>query len=334
MWKQYLVGLLVSVAAVYFFFKAAPPSQMLASLDQLNPWWLIPGTLVYIGSYCFRAMRWHYLMRPVAKVRFRPLFAALMIGFLGNNILPAHLGEVVRAVVLGRTEQVSKSATMATVVLERVYDGLTVLLMLLVVLLFVDLPTGQVEGSLITTANLRTAGWLGLVLFAGLLIALQAFRWQRAASLRFMTWILKPVPERFSSKLLAGIDSFADGLALARVGDLIGIGVYSLLTWLTLALWAWLFMLAFGIHLDFMAGVLMEVVLALALLIPAAPAFVGTFHLAAAATLAFMGANPGVAGSYAMVIWLDHFVSTTLLGIYYLWRLGLGWGTLTGKQKS
>lgn len=74
-----------------------------------------------------------------------------------------------------------------------------------------------------------------------------------------------------------------------------------------------------------MAGVLMEVVLALALLIPAAPAFVGTFHLAAAATLAFMGANPGVAGSYAMVIWLDHFVSTTLLGMYYLWRLGLGW---------
>ena len=63
------------------------------------------------------------------------------------------------------------------------------------------------------------------------------------------------------------------------------------------------------------------------MLIPAAPAFVGTFHLAAAATLAFMGANPGVAGSYAMVLWLNHFVSTTLLGLYYLWRLGLGWGS-------
>jgi len=332
MWKHYLIGLLVSLAAVYFFFKAAPPEQMLASLGQLNPWWLIPATVVYIISYAFRAVRWHYLMLPVGRVRFRPLFAALMIGFLGNNILPAHLGEVVRAVVLGRTENVSKSATMATVVLERVYDGLTVLFLLLVVLLFVDLPAGHVEGSLITTANLRTAGWLGLALFAGLLVVLQAFRWQRKASLKFMAWLLRPLPERFSAKLLNAADSFADGLALARARDLAWIGFYSLCTWVVLALWAWMFILAFGINLGFMAGVLMEVVLALALLIPAAPAFVGTFHLAAAATLAFMGANPGVAGSYAMVLWLDHFVSTTVLGVYYLWRLGLGWRSLTGQQ--
>ena len=80
---------------------------------------------------------------------------------MGNNILPAHLGEVVRAIVLGRTEGVSKSATLATVVLERVYDGLTVLFMLLIVLLFVDLPVGQVKGSLITTENLHTAGLAG-----------------------------------------------------------------------------------------------------------------------------------------------------------------------------
>ena len=333
MWKQYLIGLLVSLAAVYFFFKAAPPQQMLASLGQLNPWWVIPATAVYIASYCFRAIRWHYLMLPVGRVRFRPLFAALLIGFLGNNILPAHLGEVVRAMVLGRMENLSKSATMATVVLERVYDGLTVLFMLLVVLLFVDLPSGQVEGSLITTASLRTAGWLGLALFAGLLAILQAFRWQRAASLKLLAWLMRPVPERFSHKILAATDSFADGLALARARDLIWIGVYSLCTWGALAVWSWLFILAFGIDLNIMAGVLMEVVLALALLIPAAPAFVGTFHLAAAATLAFMGANPGVAGSYAMVLWLNHFVTTTLLGIYYLWRLGLGWGTLAGKPR-
>ncbi|MBU1274389.1 MAG: flippase-like domain-containing protein [Proteobacteria bacterium] len=331
MWKHYLIGLLVSLAAVYLFFQAAPPGQMLASLDQLNLWWLAPATAVYIISYCFRAIRWHYLMRPVALVKFRPLFAALMIGFLGNNILPAHLGEVVRAIVLGRTQGVSKSATLATVVLERVYDGLTVLFMLLLVLLFVDLPVGQVKGSLITAANLRTAGWLGLILFAGLLIALQAFRWQRAVSLRLMAWLLTPLPERFSIKVLEACDSFCDGLALARARDLVWIGIYSLCTWAVLAVWAWMFILAFGIHLGFMAGVLMEVVLALALLIPAAPAFVGTFHLAAAATLAFMGANPGVAGSYAMVLWLNHFVSTTLLGLYYLWRLGLGWGALTGK---
>lgn len=334
MWKHYLIGLLVSLAAVYFFFRAAPPGQMLSALGQLQLWYLIPATAIYILSYVFRAIRWHYLMLPVAPVRFRPLFAALMIGFLGNNLLPAHLGEVVRAIVLGRSEKVSKSATMATVVLERIYDGLTVLFMLLLVLMFVDLPLGKAPGSLISSGNLRYAGWLGLALFGGLLVVLQALRWQRNLAMRIISWCLRPMPERLSQRLLNACDSFADGLAVARARDLAWIGVYSLLTWGVLALWAWVLILAFGVQLGFMAGVLMEVVLALALLIPAAPAFVGTFHLAAAATLAFMGANPGVAGSYAMVLWLDHFVSTTILGMYYLWNMGLGWRALMGKNND
>jgi glycosyltransferase 2 family protein len=334
MWKHYLIGLLISLAAIYLFLQAAPPGEMLSALGQLNVWYLLPATIIYIVSYVFRAIRWHYLMLPIAKVKFGPLFSALMIGFLGNNILPAHLGEVVRAIVLGKSQNVSKSATMATVVLERIYDGLTVLFMLLLVLLFVDLPSGQVEGSLITTGNLRTAGWLGLALFAGLLIVLQAFRWQRAVTLKLVAWCLRPVPDRLSLRVINACDAFADGLAVSRVRDLAWIGFYSLLTWGTLALWAWVFILAFGLNLGFVAGVLMEVVLALALLFPAAPAFVGTFHLAAAATLAFMGANPGVAGSYAMVLWLNHFVSTTLLGMYYLWKTGLGWGALTGKNAN
>ncbi|RJX28124.1 MAG: UPF0104 family protein [Desulfarculus sp.] len=332
MWKHYLIGLLVSLAAVYFFFRTVSPSQILASLNQLSPWYLIPATALYILSYVFRAVRWHYLMLPVARVRFRPLFAALMIGFLGNNLLPAHLGEVVRAIVLGRSERVSKSATMATVVLERIYDGLTVLFMLLLLLLFVKLPSGQVQGSLISSYNLRVAGWLGLALFGGLLLLLQALRWQRNLSIRLLGWCLRPVPESLRLRLLAACDNFADGLAVTRARDLAWIGFYSLLTWGALAVWAWVLILAFGVKLGLMAGVLMEVVLALALLIPAAPAFVGTFHLAAAATLAFMGADPGVAGSYAMVLWLNHFVVTTLIGIYYLWRLGLGWGALTGRN--
>lgn len=125
----------------------------------------------------------------------------------------------------------SKSATLATVVLERVYDGLTVLFMLLLVLLFVDLPVGQVEGSLITAKNLHTAGWMGLALFAGLLAALQAFRWQRAVSLKVMAWLMRPLPQRISAKVLEGCDAFCDGLAVARASDLVWIGVYSLCTW-------------------------------------------------------------------------------------------------------
>jgi uncharacterized protein (TIRG00374 family) len=328
MWKHYLAGGLISLAAVYFFLRAVPLAEMGRALAGMKLIYLLPCLALYIVSYVFRALRWHYLMRPVARVSFKPLFAALMIGFLGNNILPAHLGEFARAFVLGRHEKVSASATFATIVLERVYDGLTVLFLLLLVLLFMDLPEGRVAGSVITLDGLRLAGWLGLLLFAGLLVLLQALRWQRQRCLRLCGYCCRPLPARWGERLVSMLDAFADGLSLARASDLCFVALYSLLTWVLLGLWAWSLFPAFGLSLGPMAGMLMEVVVALALLIPSAPAFVGTFHLAAAATLGFMGAAAGIAGSYAMALWLVHFVSTSLLGLFYLWRLGLGLSAL------
>jgi uncharacterized protein (TIRG00374 family) len=332
MWKHYLIGIIISVTAGWFFLRAVPLDQMGQAMKAMDPIYLLPNLAFYLLSYVIRAWRWHFLMRPVARVKFKPLFSALMIGFLGNNLLPAHLGEFVRAYVLGRSENVSKSATFATVVLERVYDGLTVLFLLMLVLIFMDLPQGSVDGTVLTAGTLRAAGWAGLALFGGLMVFLQFFRWQRAGAMKVCRFCLRPLPEGLAGKALGMLDAFADGLALARPLDLLWIGLTSLGVWLALGAWAWCMFPAFGLSLGFMAGLLMEVVMALALLIPSAPAFIGTFHLAAAATLSFMGASGAVAGSYAMVLWMVHFVSTSAMGLYYLWRQGLGWRALTGKE--
>jgi uncharacterized protein (TIRG00374 family) len=330
MWKHYLVGILVSLVAGWFFAQTVDFSLMGQALASMRLVWLIPCAGLYLISYVFRALRWHYLMRPVARTPFRPLFSALMIGFLGNNLLPAHLGEFVRAYVLGRDQGVSKSATFATVVMERVYDGLTVLFLLMVVLLFMDLPERGVEGSHLTAQGLRTAGWAGLALFAGLMAGLQLLRWQRERMLGLCRFCLRPLPASLGDKIVDMAAAFADGLAVARAGDLLWIILHSFLVWLFLGLYAWSLMPAFGLNLGPMAGILMEVVIALALLIPSAPAFLGTFHLAAAFTLGYMGADAGVAGSYAMMLWLVHFVTTTAIGAWCLWREGLGWRVLSG----
>jgi uncharacterized protein (TIRG00374 family) len=334
MWKHYLIGIAVSLVAGWLFLSAVPLDEMGRAMKAMDPIYIIPNLFFYLLSYVIRAWRWQFLMRPIANVKFRPLFSALMIGFLGNNLLPAHLGEFARAYVLGRSENVSKSATFATVVLERVYDGLTVLFLLMIVLLFMDLPEGAVEGTVLTADVLRLSGWAGLVLFGGLMVFLQFFRWQRAGAMKFCAFFLKPLPSRLAERILGMLDAFADGLALARPLDLLWIGLTSLGVWLALGAWAWSMLPAFGLNLGLMAGLLVEVITALALLIPTAPAFVGTFHLAAAASIAFMGAPVAVAGSYAMVLWIIHFVSTTTLGLYYLWREGLGWKALTGKGEE
>ncbi|MFH1033740.1 MAG: lysylphosphatidylglycerol synthase transmembrane domain-containing protein [Pseudomonadota bacterium] len=329
MWKQYLAGLIVSAGAVFLFLRVVDLGQMAQALSQMHAVYLLPCVLFYALSYILRALRWHYLMRPVARVGFWPLLAALGIGFLGNNLLPVHLGEVVRAYVLGRDQGVSKSAVFATIVLERVYDGLTVLFILMLVLLFMDLPERRVEGIALTARGLHAAGWAGLALFAGIMAGLQLLRWQRGRMLGWLAWCLRPLPRGLDRRVLEMAASFADGLEVARARDILWVIVHSLLVWLCLGLWAWSLFPAFDLRLGLLAGMLLEVVVALALLIPSAPAFVGTFHLAAAFTLGYLGASTGVAGSYALVLWLVHFVTTNLLGLYFLWRQGLGWRGLS-----
>lgn len=334
MWKQYLAGLLISAGAIYLFVRVVDLGQMTEALSRMHLVYLIPCAILYLMHYVFRALRWGFLMRPVARVDFRSLLAAMLIGFLGNNLLPAHLGEFVRAYVLGRGKGLSKSSIMATIVMERVYDGLTVLFLLMLVLLFMDLPDKGVEGSLLTAQGLRTAGWLGLAVFAGLMAGLQLLRWQRSRVLGWLAFGLRPLPERITRRALSMAASFADGLALASRRDLLGVLLHSLLTWVFLGLWVWSLFPAFDLDLGIMAGLLLEVVVALALLIPSAPAFLGTFHLAAAFTLGYLGAGTGVAGSFAMVLWLVQFVITSLLGLYFLWREGLGWRALSQGGES
>jgi uncharacterized protein (TIRG00374 family) len=333
MWKQYTIGGVISLIAIWFFIRMVDLNEMAAALSRINAIYLIPSCFFYLLSYVFRVARWKYLMRPVREAKFMALFKAMAIGFLANNILPAHLGEFVRAFVLGKSEGVSKSATFATIVLERIYDGLTVLFMLLMVLFFMELPEDPSSGALITASALRNAGWAGLALFGGLMVIMQLLRFQRERACKVCHLAAKPLPEALGGKLIGMVDSFCDGLAITTGRDLLFTGLHSLLTWICLSLWAWTLFPAFDLHFGPMAGVLLEVVVALALLIPSAPAFVGVFHMAATATLAFMGTGSGIAGSYAMVLWLIHVVFSTGIGLYFCWNQGFEWMSFA-RQKD
>jgi hypothetical protein len=334
MWKQYFIGLAVSVAALYLFFQTTSLNELADALSGMDPRWLLPSTLLLALGFFLRAVRWRVLMRPVGQAPLSLLFDCLMVGFLANNILPAHLGELVRAYTLGKRTEYGFSGPLATVVLERIYDGLTVLLMLLLVLLFLDMPEGAVSGSHLSLESLRWGGWTGLLLFAGLLVLLQFFRWQRGRSLKILASVLRFLPDSLREKVLASADSFAQGLAVSRLSDLVQSGLYSLAVWVVYSFWAWSLLPAFGLDLGFWSGVLVEVVLALALIIPAAPGFVGTFHVAGSASLIFLGVPGPVAASYAMMLWLIHFVFTVVVGLICLWRLGLGWSALTGRDRK
>lgn len=329
MWKHYALGIGVSLLAGYFFIKAVDLEQMARAFGQMNPLWLVPAVGLYLLAYLMRALRWGILLRPVARLKLGGLWRAMWIGFLGNNLLPARLGEVVRAVVLGRSEGLSASSALATVVLERIYDGLTILGMLLVVLLWMPLPEGRAE--FMSRENLRLAGWAALLFFAGAMGVMYLLRWQRGRVRGLLEGLCRPLPEAWGRKVVEIAGKFADGIGVLNPGELALVGLTSIGLWAALVMWAWVVMEAFGIDVGVMGAVLMEVVLALALIIPSAPAFIGTFHLGAAATLKYLGVAPGLAGSCAMVLWVVHFGCTSLMGLWYLWRSGLEWGVVLGR---
>ena len=124
---QFWVGILISVVFLYYALRGLGLQELGNALAQANYIWILPGVAVYFMGFWVRAWRWHYLLRPVKKIPTRTMFPILTIGYMGNNIFPARMGEVLRAVVLKKHEDVPISASLATIIVERVFDGVVML---------------------------------------------------------------------------------------------------------------------------------------------------------------------------------------------------------------
>ncbi len=124
---QFWLGVLISLVFLFLVVRTLNLGDFWSALKTANYWWLIPGIAVYFMGVWARAWRWHYLLRPVKSISTRTMFPIVAIGYMGNNIYPARAGELLRAVVLKRREDVPISASLATIIVERVFDGVVML---------------------------------------------------------------------------------------------------------------------------------------------------------------------------------------------------------------
>src|SRR5574342_559594 len=126
------LGVAVSVVLLWVATRGVHLEDVLQQLRQVRPAWLVPVLVSIFLRFWLTAVRWQLLLRPVKRVGVHRLFAITMIGFMANNVLPARLGEFVRAYALGRKEDVAMSSTFATIVVERLFDGISVLLLMII----------------------------------------------------------------------------------------------------------------------------------------------------------------------------------------------------------
>src|SRR5574341_794294 len=135
-----VVGLAISAIFVYLALKGLNLGEVWANLQGAHYGWLIPGVLVYFVAVWARTWRWHYLLRPIKRIGLVRLFPVVVIGYMGNNVYPFRAGEVIRAWVLKRNDDVSISASLATIIVERIFDGLVMLIFVFVALPFAHIP--------------------------------------------------------------------------------------------------------------------------------------------------------------------------------------------------
>lgn len=275
--------------------------------------WLLAGALFYFVAVALRAWRWGDLLAGVQPVRFPDRFVALTIGYMGNNLYPARAGELLRAYVLRRRTGLSVSAALATIVIERVFDGLMVALLALGALLFVPLPPALYP--LVLGGALAFGGALLL-----LMAAAAGAPWLRQGLDRLGGRGAGPVGAR-----LAGIAGrFLEGLmALRRPSRAVRVGLVTALIWLAEAATYALVLQAFPVRSSFLALLVMVAAANLATALPAAPGYLGTFEAPGVMVLRAFGLPSAVAIAYTLLLHLILWFPITLLGLLLSLREGL-----------
>jgi len=291
-----------------------------AALRSARYGFLLPAALCSTAGYCLRTARWGRLLAPVRRIPFRRLFPILMIGFATNNLLPARVGEFARAYLLGRREGVSRSMALATVVVERVCDGLTLIALMTATLLLFPLPVDDprlraVEVSATAIFGAATVVLLGLLFFPAPLLALARL-------------VLRPLPRALAGRVEGLLDSFLQGLkALRSARAVAGIAAISLAIWLLESAGVALVLRAFPFGLSqsewLAAAVFLLVFVNLGIMIPSAPGYIGTYQFFATLALGAFGVAQSAAFGLAIVAHAVQYSLVTGIGLACLWSQGL-----------
>lgn len=330
---QFWVGVLISLGFLYVVLKDLELGAFVETIKNANYFWLIPGVAVYFVGVWARAWRWHYLLRPLKSIPTRTMFPIVTIGYMGNNIYPARAGEVLRAVILKRREGVAVSASLATVIVERIFDGVVMLGFVFINLGELSRLTGG-SGVMGNVSIQNIAIWGSVAFFGALAIFLLAAMFP-TRTISVVEWFTRLLPERFRQPVIQVSHRFLDGLASLRSpADVLMVFVTSVVIWLLETGKYWFVMHAFPFEVGFFTLMLMNGVVNLATTIPSAPGYIGTFDAPGIAVLEAYGVGKALATGYTLVLHVALWLPITLLGAYYLAREGIRWSADLEKVRE
>jgi len=306
--KNIFFGLLISAVCIYFAFRGINFSDLGKSFASVNYFYIIPVVLIVLASHWLRCYRWGKIMETLVCYDQKTLFALGSIGFMAVGVLPARLGEFARPYLVKKRSGIKMSASMATIIVERVFDLLTLMLFMLIVIMRVTLPP-EVERAGITMLSVSLTIFIVLIIMAV----------KRDSSINKIDSILRLLPQKIAAPLNRLAHSFIDGLQiLPDIGKTLYVIFLSVVIWALLGLSAYVLFLGFGFDLSIFNGYAITVIIALGVMLPAAPGFIGTFHYACKIGLVAFGVSIADAVSYAILLHFFQMTPVVVLGLIML----------------
>jgi len=328
-----LGGAVLAVVLLAFFFRGVDWSALGTALREARLLPLVGLVVVTLGVYSARAWRWGDLLLPLGRVPYPDLFSATMVGFASGLLIP-RAGELLRPWLVSRRHPIATSAGFATIILERLLDLITVLLLFALYLFVLPAPAAQIEGRL--TELLKLGGAVTAGIAFGVLVFLLALHANAERVIGTLEKLLQRAPRWLAEPFGKILRAFSSGLAVLRApfGLLGRIGVQSVVIWLLIALGFHLNHMAFGIQLPFHANFLLIAFLVVGVAIPT-PGMVGGFHAFYLLALSEVFGVPRATAAAAAVA--AHALSNLpvlVLGLVLLGREGLSLGKVVGVTQD
>jgi len=332
--KRVWIGFVVAVACLFFLFRAIDWTALGSAFRSADYGWILIALPVFLSGYLVRGLRWHHLLAPIQRVPTRGLLPYLVIGFMANNVLPGRVGEFVRPYLAGKRFGISRTASFATVVLERVFDGLTMLAVFGLSSAFlstrVERAMSDPDFNILGHSGAEFYHWVRLsilaatVIFTGLLLAAFVTITFKDQSFGLATRLAKQLPSTVARKVESVLHRFVSGLEVLRSRtDMLYVFALSLVAWVVEGVTYYLVAQAFHLPLSFASILMLMALVNLAIMVPASPGGWGPFEIVGVGYLKVLRVPEPSAIAYVLIVHSIIIVPITAWGGYFMAREGL-----------
>ena len=321
-WLKFIISIGISGVGLYYAFGQVDFDELWFHLKSVDLLWMAIATVLLIFSVAIRAERWQLLLEPIENIRFHPLFAATMIGYFANVILPFRLGELLRAYTISSRKSVETSAAFGTILLDRTLDMLGMVGTILVFSWFYPFDSGGQKIMLFVV--------LSTILGFGFILALG--RAQSHLMERIENWSI--FERKFAHRILTIINSLVDGLTSIRSTKHVGqIVLHTIFMWVVYYSTTYAVIIATGINLSWIEVGVVLIATSLAIAVPAAPSAVGTYHAAAVYVLTvFFSVGRVESQAFAVLLHAVGSIPFVIIGFIYFLRSSVHIKDISGQD--